>query len=33
MVNSQKFSYKIIDRNLGMVDQMAYLPLTLSLNG
>lgn len=33
MVNAQKFSYKIIDSRLGMVDRMAYLPLTLSLDG
>jgi hypothetical protein len=33
MVNAQKFSYKIIDSRLGMVDRMAYLPLTLTLNG
>jgi len=33
MVDAQKFSYKIIDSSLGMVDQMPYLPLTLSLNG
>jgi hypothetical protein len=32
MVDSQTFSYKIIDRNLGMVDRMPYLPLTLNLN-
>ncbi|MGB3651411.1 MAG: hypothetical protein WBA41_09400, partial [Rivularia sp. (in: cyanobacteria)] len=32
MVDAQKFPYKIIDSNLGMVDRMAYLPLTLSLN-
>ncbi|MEL6165419.1 MAG: hypothetical protein AAFR37_17260 [Cyanobacteria bacterium J06628_3] len=32
MVNAQKFPYKIIDSSLGMVDRMAYLPLTLSLN-
>ncbi|MGL5135852.1 MAG: aspartyl protease family protein [Planktothrix sp.] len=33
MVNAQRFPYKIIDSNLGMVDRMPYLPLTLSLNG
>jgi Aspartyl protease len=33
MVDAQKFSYKIIDTSLGMVDRMAYLPLTLNLNG
>ncbi|MCU0545593.1 MAG: retropepsin-like domain-containing protein [Oscillatoriaceae cyanobacterium Prado104] len=33
MVDAQKFSYKIIDSSLGMVDRMPYLPLTLSLNG
>jgi hypothetical protein len=33
MVNAQKFPYKIIDSRLGMVDRMAYLPLTLTLNG
>ncbi|EKQ68950.1 hypothetical protein OsccyDRAFT_3504 [Leptolyngbyaceae cyanobacterium JSC-12] len=33
MVDAQRFSYKIIDSSLGMVDQMAYLPLMLSLNG
>lgn len=33
MDNAQTFSYKIIDSSLGMVDRMAYLPLTLSLNG
>ncbi|MBW4622579.1 MAG: hypothetical protein KME17_24880 [Cyanosarcina radialis HA8281-LM2] len=32
MVDAQKFPYKIIDSRLGMVDRMAYLPLTLSLN-
>ncbi|WP_204102839.1 MULTISPECIES: aspartyl protease family protein [Spirulina sp. CCY15215] len=32
MIDSQRFSYKIIDRNLGMVDRMPYLPLTLNLN-
>lgn len=32
MVDAQKFPYKIIDSNLGMVDRMPYLPLTLSLN-
>ena len=29
MVDAQKFPYKIIDRNLGLVDRMPYLPLTL----
>jgi len=33
MVDAQKFPYKIIDSNLGLVDRMPYLPLTLSLNG
>ncbi|NEQ22166.1 MAG: hypothetical protein F6K28_23820 [Microcoleus sp. SIO2G3] len=33
MVDAQRFTYKIIDSSLGMVDRMAYLPLTLSLNG
>ena len=33
MVDAQNFPYKIIDSSLGMVDRMAYLPLTLSLNG
>ena len=33
MVDSRKFPYKVIDDNLGMVDRMPYLPLTLSLNG
>ena len=33
MVNAQKFSYKIIDSSLGMVDRMPYLPLTLIYNG
>ncbi|MEI6332406.1 MAG: aspartyl protease family protein [Pseudanabaena sp. ELA645] len=33
MVNAQKFSYKIIDSSLGMVDRMPYLPLTLISNG
>ena len=32
MVESQRFSYKIIDRYLGIVDRMPYLPLTLNLN-
>lgn len=32
MIDSQRFSYKICDRNLGMVDRMLYLPLTLNLN-
>lgn len=33
MADAQKFSYKIIDRSLGLVDRMPYLPLTLSFNG
>jgi hypothetical protein len=33
MTDSQKFSYKIIDSSLGLVDQMPYLPLALSFNG
>ncbi|BBD62410.1 hypothetical protein NIES2109_52500 [Nostoc sp. HK-01] len=33
MVDTQRFPYKIIDSNLGMVDRMPYLPLMLSLNG
>ncbi|ASC70903.1 hypothetical protein XM38_018510 [Halomicronema hongdechloris C2206] len=33
MVDAQRFSYKIIDSNLGMVDRMPYLPLTLDFNG
>lgn len=33
MVDARKFAYKVIDSNLGMVDRMPYLPLTLSLNG
>jgi hypothetical protein len=33
MVNAQKFSYKIIDSSLGMVDRMPYLPLMLISNG
>ncbi|MBE8970573.1 aspartyl protease family protein [Nostocales cyanobacterium LEGE 12452] len=33
MVDTQKFPYKIIDSSLGMVDQMPYIPLRLSLNG
>lgn len=33
MVDAQKFPYKIIDSNLGLVDRMPYMPLTLSLNG
>ncbi len=32
MVEPQKYPYKILDSNLGMVDRMPYLPLTLSLN-
>jgi len=30
MVDSQAFSYKIIDRNLGIVDPVPYWPLTLT---
>lgn len=33
MVDTQKFPYKIIDSSLGMVDQMPYIPLRVSLNG
>jgi hypothetical protein len=33
MVDAQKFSYKIIDSRLGMVDRMPYLPLMISLDG
>ena len=33
MVDTQKFPYKIIDSNLGMVDRMPYLPLKLRLAG
>jgi hypothetical protein len=33
MVDAQKFSYKIIDSSLGLVDRMPYLPLALNLNG
>jgi len=33
MVDTQIFTYKIIDSSLGMVDRMPYLPLTLSLDG
>ena len=33
MVDAQRFPYKIIDSNLGMVDRMPYLPLMLSLDG
>ncbi len=32
MIDAQRFSYKIIDSSLGMVDRMPYLPLKLSLN-
>lgn len=32
MVEAQRYPYKIIDSNLGMVDRMPYLPLMLSLN-
>jgi len=32
MVEPQKYPYKILDSNLGMVDRMPYLPLKLSLN-
>jgi hypothetical protein len=30
MVDTQKFPYKIMDSNLGMVDRMPYLPLKLN---
>jgi hypothetical protein len=33
MVDAQRFPYKVIDRSLGMVDRMPYLPLMLSLDG
>ena len=33
MADAQNTPYRIIDSSLGMVDQMAYLPLTLSLSG
>ena len=33
MADAQNFPYRIIDSSLGMVDRMAYLPLTLSLSG
>lgn len=33
MVDARRFPYKIIDSNLGVVDRMPYLPLTLSFNG
>jgi hypothetical protein len=33
MVDAQRFSYKIIDSSLGMVDRMPYLPLSLSFDG
>jgi hypothetical protein len=33
MLDSQKFSYKIIDTSPGMVDRMPYLPITIALNG
>lgn len=33
MVDTQRFPYKVIDSNLGMVDRMPYLPLTLNLDG
>jgi Aspartyl protease len=33
MADAQRFSYKIIDTSLGMVDRMPYLPLTLNSNG
>ncbi|MBE9040740.1 aspartyl protease family protein [Oscillatoriales cyanobacterium LEGE 11467] len=32
MVDAKRFPYKIIDRSLGMVDRMPYLPLTLISN-
>lgn len=32
MIDAQRFSYKIIDSSLGLVDRMPYLPVTLSLN-
>ena len=32
MFDAQRFSYKIIDSSLGLVDRMPYLPVTLSLN-
>jgi hypothetical protein len=32
MIDAQTFPYKIIDRNLSIVDRMAYLPLKLSFN-
>ncbi len=33
MVDAQRFSYKVIDSSLGMVDRMPYLSLTLGCNG
>jgi hypothetical protein len=33
MFDPQRFSYKIIDSSLSMVDRMPYLPLILSLDG
>jgi hypothetical protein len=33
MLDGQKFSYKIIDTSLGMVDRMPYLPMTFNLDG
>ena len=33
MADAQNSPYRIIDSTLGMVDRMAYLPLTLSLSG
>ena len=33
MVDTQRFVYKVIDSNLGMVDRMPYLPLTLGSGG
>jgi hypothetical protein len=32
MFDAQRFSYKIIDSSLGLVDRMPYLPIMLSLN-
>jgi len=32
MVNAQRFPYRIIDSNLGMVDRMPYLPLSLGFS-
>lgn len=33
MVDTQTFSYKILDTSLGRLDRMPYLPLRLSLDG